>query len=238
MQKSRPKDTENVPQMPKEVDYARGEGYLESESSSEEESSDNEEPKNEYQGFDKWGELDHDAETIRSGDETRRLAVCNLDWDRVSAADIYLALSSFCSDSGNSQQSGIKSVKIYISDFGRKRLEEEDKLGPEELRKRRKSDSQNGSASSSEDSGSEGSDLELGDNNYEEKEKSARERVRKYQVNRLRITTQLLSSLTSLRQILFTRLVTALNMNYPVPGLIYDSFLMTQRLMNNLAIHV
>ena len=182
-----PKDTETFPQMSKDVDYARGEGYLESESSSEEESSDDEKPKNEYQGFDKWGELDHDAETIRRGDETRRLAVCNLDWDRVSAADIYLALSSFCSDSGTSEQSGIKSVKIYLSDFGRKRLEEEDKLGPEELRKGKKSDALNSSVERAEDSSSsEGSDLEVGDDNYEEKEKSARERVRKYQVNRLR----------------------------------------------------
>ena len=171
------KDSRSIPA---DVDYARGEGFLESDSSSEEESSDDEKPENEYQGFVKWGELDHDAETINIGDETRRLAVCNLDWDRVSAADIYLALSSFCSE-----QNGLKSIKIYLSDFGRKRLEEEDKLGPEELRKRKRPEALNGDHED-ENSSSEESDFEIGDNNYEEQEKHARERVRKYQVNRLR----------------------------------------------------
>ena len=171
------KDSRSIPA---DVDYARGEGFLESDSSSEEEESDDEKSVNEYQGFDKWGELDHDAETIKSGDETRRLAVCNLDWDRVSAADIYLALSSFCSE-----QNGLKSIRIYLSDFGRKRLEEEDQLGPEELRKRKRSEALNGDHED-ENSSSEESDLEIGDNNYEEQEKNARERVRKYQVNRLR----------------------------------------------------
>ena len=163
-----------------EVDYARGEGFLESDSSSEEES-DDEKQENDYQGFDKWGELDHDAETIKNGDETKRLAVCNLDWDRVSATDIYLALSSFCSE-----QSGVKCVKIYLSDFGRKRLEEEDKLGPEELRQGKGSKLNGDGERMSENSSSEESDLEIGDDNYEEQEKNARERVRKYQVNRLR----------------------------------------------------
>ena len=86
------------------VDYARGEGVLASDSSSEEESSsedDNENNKStEEGGFDKWGELDHDAGRIADGEETNRLAVCNLDWDRVGAADIYVALSSFCPTSG------------------------------------------------------------------------------------------------------------------------------------------
>ena len=180
-QKQRKNDSGNIPHLSAEVDYARGEGLLESDSSSEEESSDDEKPETEYQGFDKWGELDHDAETIKSGDETSRLAVCNLDWDRVSAADIYLALYSFCSE-----QSGLKSVKIYMSEFGRKRLEEEDKLGPEELRQRKSSNTQNDDPENEGNSSSEDSDLELGDNNHEEQEKNARERVRKYQVNRLR----------------------------------------------------
>lgn len=38
--------------------------------------------------FSKWGELDADAE--RTEEATRRLAVCNMDWDRVGAEDIFL----------------------------------------------------------------------------------------------------------------------------------------------------
>ena len=40
------------------------------------------------EGFDKWGELDGDADTTEEA--TRRLAVCNMDWDRVQAEDIFL----------------------------------------------------------------------------------------------------------------------------------------------------
>ena len=42
----------------------------------------------EKEGFDKWGELDRDAE--RTEESTRRLALCNMDWDRVGADDIFL----------------------------------------------------------------------------------------------------------------------------------------------------
>ena len=42
----------------------------------------------EEEGFDKWGELDRDAE--RTEESTRRLALCNMDWDRVGADDIFL----------------------------------------------------------------------------------------------------------------------------------------------------
>ena len=84
------------------VDYARGEGQLESDSSSEESSDEEDTPKHSYDGFDKWGELDHDAKPISTGEETNRLAICNLDWDRVCATDIYVALNSFCSNLGGS----------------------------------------------------------------------------------------------------------------------------------------
>ena len=67
-----------------EIDYARGGGTLYSDSSSDESSSDEED----QQGFDKWGELDRDAE--RTEEATARLALCNMDWDRVGASDIFL----------------------------------------------------------------------------------------------------------------------------------------------------
>ena len=104
-----------------DVDYARGEANLYSDSSSEEDSDsdaggdveaeeddidDEEDAGDEY--FDKWGELDAEAE--RTEEATERLALCNMDWDRVGAPDIYLLLSSFCPKSGS-----INSVKIFLS---------------------------------------------------------------------------------------------------------------------------
>ena len=74
------------------VDYARGEAALYSDSSSEEdtdsEEDEDEEKEEEHEYFDKWGELDGEAE--RTEDATDRLAVCNMDWDRVGADDIFL----------------------------------------------------------------------------------------------------------------------------------------------------
>ena len=106
-----------------DVDYARGEANLYSDSSSEEDSDSDEADENdgddvnevdeedenlggEY--FDKWGELDADSE--RTEEATERLAVQNMDWDRVGAEDIYLLLSSFCPPSGS-----ISNVKIFLS---------------------------------------------------------------------------------------------------------------------------
>ena len=81
---------------------------------------------------------------------------------------------------------GLKSVKVYLSEFGRLRLLDEDKLGPEELLPNSsKGDATNEGADENEDSDEE-YDLEVGNTNYEEKEKRSREKVRKYQVNRLR----------------------------------------------------
>ena len=46
---------------------------------------------------DNWGELDKDAE--RTEEATSRLAVCNMDWDRVDAQDIFLVSSTTSSRS-------------------------------------------------------------------------------------------------------------------------------------------
>jgi len=167
--------------MKSDVDYARGEGVLES-SSSEEESSDEEEEGGKKgegeaeattEGFDKWGEMDHDAE--RTEDVSRRLAVCNLDWDRVGAQDIFLVLSSFCP-----KNESVESVQIYVSEFGKKRLAEEEVLGPEELRK--SANDADADLSDEEDRLLEGEVVQ----DQEEIDRKAMERVRLYQVRRLK----------------------------------------------------
>jgi len=147
------------------VDYARGEGALYSDSSSSSEESDSDDEESEGQEkveeetnvFDKWGELDHEAE--RTEDATKRLAVCNMDWDRVGASDIFLVLSSFCPSGGS-----VSKVSVFLSEFGRERVEEEQSLGPKELR-------------ASQEEEEEG---------MEEDEEEAMARVRKYQINRLK----------------------------------------------------
>lgn len=73
-----------------DVDYARGEGVLFSDSSSEEESTDGED---EPDLIHDWGELDNDAEETDT--PTYRMAVCNMDWDRIRAVDIMVVLQSF-----------------------------------------------------------------------------------------------------------------------------------------------
>lgn len=60
-----------------------------------------------------------------SEEVSRRLAVCNMDWDRVRAADIFILLNSWKSPEGV-----IKSVTIYPSEYGLQQMEIEKKLGP------------------------------------------------------------------------------------------------------------
>ncbi|XP_040568854.1 uncharacterized protein [Lepeophtheirus salmonis] len=136
-------------------DWARGETILTDSSSEESDSNEDSDSEEEVEEtvFDKWGELDADAE--RTDDETtRRLAICNMDWDRIGAKDLFLALSSFLPSSGS-----LLKVKLYLSDFGAERSKMDDVMGPEELRANR---------------------------NKELTEEQMNERVRQYQVNRLK----------------------------------------------------
>lgn len=124
-------DGEEVPMTLRErlvdpdIDYARGEGRLMSDSSSDDESSEDDEDPEMYIDH-VWGELDNNAETTE--ESTKRLAVCNMDWDRVRAVDLMVLFSSFLPPGG-----AVLSVKIYPSEFGKERMKEEELNGPPEL---------------------------------------------------------------------------------------------------------
>ncbi|WFD00919.1 pre-rRNA-processing protein esf1 [Malassezia yamatoensis] len=89
-------------------------------------------------------------EQIARGDDTCRIAVVNMDWDHVHAQDLYKVFASLVNlqatrspadalmaqDSHSSHQAlnavhgQVKSVRVYVSDFGRERLAKEDLEGP------------------------------------------------------------------------------------------------------------
>ncbi|CAG8434877.1 12895_t:CDS:2 [Ambispora gerdemannii] len=116
-------------------------------------------------------------EPIPLGDETRRFAAINLDWDNLKATDLMKVFSGFCAPG----TSIIKSVKIYPSEFGKERIELESREGPpKEIFKSstNKREDENDSDESSSDIGDEKNNA-LADEFDEEA-------LRKYQLERLK----------------------------------------------------
>ena len=116
-EKSDAEDSESEEEAPA-YDFARGIGV----SSSEDES----DTDIESDEFDEGEEiaLERD-EDIPRGEETRRFAVVNMDWDNLKAVHLLSVFAAFKPDTGV-----IKSVTVYPSEFGKQRMEIEDTQGP------------------------------------------------------------------------------------------------------------
>ncbi|CAN9510048.1 unnamed protein product [Ophioblennius macclurei] len=111
-----------------EPDLARGIGNIETSSDEDEEDDVDDILRREEEEIEHdWGELCKDAP--RSDEVSVRLAVCNMDWDRMKAKDLLVLFNSFCPKGG-----AVLSVKIYPSQFGKERLKAEETQGPPELK--------------------------------------------------------------------------------------------------------
>ncbi|KAJ8246160.1 hypothetical protein GJAV_G00264350 [Gymnothorax javanicus] len=108
-------------------DLARGKGNVETSSDEDEDEDVDELLRQEEEEIEHdWGEMWKDAP--RADDVTRRLAACNMDWDRLKAKDLLALFSSFKPKGGV-----VLSVKIFPSEFGKERMALEQKQGPLEL---------------------------------------------------------------------------------------------------------
>jgi hypothetical protein len=76
-------------------------------------------------GGDYFNENLRQHENVPLGEETRRLALVNMDWEHLKALDILALIQSFVSSTGS-----VSSVVVYPSEFGKKRLALENQMGP------------------------------------------------------------------------------------------------------------
>ncbi|KAI7830564.1 hypothetical protein BC939DRAFT_392448 [Gamsiella multidivaricata] len=70
-------------------------------------------------------EEEEEEDDVPRGDESHRFACVNLDWDHVKSIDLFKVFSGFKPEKG-----AIRSVKIYPSEFGKERMEREEREGP------------------------------------------------------------------------------------------------------------
>jgi len=69
-----------------------------------------------------------EQEEIETGEPTSRLAIMNCDWEILKAVDMLVLLQGFMQPEG-----AIKSVAVYPSELGIKKLSQEETNGPEEI---------------------------------------------------------------------------------------------------------
>ncbi|CAJ0876383.1 14840_t:CDS:2 [Entrophospora sp. SA101] len=127
-------------------------------------------------------ELIEEEEQITYGEETLRLAVINMDWDNIKSADLMKVFATFVP-----KGSLIKSVKIYPSEFGKKRLDRETVEGPpKEIFKKTDDSNLNESGDDSNDDDNDGEVTEKNIINVSDGKEFDEDALRKYQLERLK----------------------------------------------------
>ena len=119
------RDGDEDEEIQQELDRMRtGDGDL---TSSSDDSSSDDDELDEAEDDEVFGLLDENEgeDGIPKGEVSSRLAVVNLDWDNIRAADLMAVFSSFVPSNGR-----ISNVSIYPSVFGRDRMEREEMEGP------------------------------------------------------------------------------------------------------------
>ncbi|MCJ1454294.1 pre-rRNA-processing protein esf1 [Mycoblastus sanguinarius] len=111
-----------------EQELERMKGEKELVPSSSDDSSSDEEDDEEDDEDEVFGLLEEQADggdSIPKGQVSSRIAIVNLDWDNIRAADLMAVFSSFVPTSGR-----IRKISVYPSEFGKERMEREEMEGP------------------------------------------------------------------------------------------------------------
>ncbi|CCK69595.1 pre-rRNA-processing protein ESF1 KNAG_0C04940 [Huiozyma naganishii CBS 8797] len=175
------------------VDRARGEvpdDYVSSAdefTSSDSESSGSSESESESEQSDVEDEIEANSGKPESGDPSKTLAVVNLDWDHVKSVDLMITFTGFIPKGGK-----IERICIYPSEFGKERLNREEKEGPpKELFHKKKSKKNSAAKSKGAESGKSDDDVsdvdikDLYEEGDAEKDIDSKA-LRQYQLERLR----------------------------------------------------
>ncbi|PIA16857.1 hypothetical protein COEREDRAFT_18650, partial [Coemansia reversa NRRL 1564] len=168
----------------------RGKGVDSDETSDSEDDSDISDVEwGKYNGVQDGGlsDLEEDPDNIPRGDESRRFACINMDWDHVRAADLFAVFEGFKPDSG-----AILSVRIYPSEFGTERLAKEAIEGPPRdifngPGRKKMTDKEDGdSGVDSGDSDTDSDEVDLVKEQVKETEEFDQVALRKYELEKMR----------------------------------------------------
>eukprot|EP01122_Echinamoeba_exundans_P005218 TRINITY_DN15389_c0_g1_i1.p1 TRINITY_DN15389_c0_g1~~TRINITY_DN15389_c0_g1_i1.p1 ORF type:complete len:741 (+),score=276.38 TRINITY_DN15389_c0_g1_i1:146-2368(+) len=162
-----------------ESDEAEESDESDAESDESDDSEDSDEDDSEDESSDSLvDEVERDKQNIPIGDQSKRLAIVNCDWDRIKAQDVYLAFASFVPSTGV-----VKAVTVYLSDFGKQQIEEENTHGPRVFRKS-SAESKQSADEDEESSDSDSGPLKGADE--EDDDAIDDRRLRKYEKNKMR----------------------------------------------------
>lgn len=135
--------------------------------SDSEEESDDESSHSDDSVYGKAGILDpstkKDRDVALTTDESRFIAICNMEWSSVRAVDLFTIVSSFV------PPGTLKYVQVYESDFGKEQMERDRTLGPQNVWKKKKPQDEKGDHNDDDSSQSSDSSSEERDDITKEK---------------------------------------------------------------------